>query len=83
MNKTRDSPWYSARVGDPCRMPCRVRKEVWLEHPVGARIRRRKNENYPSLIFKKKSKISGGEVICAPSPKVMYYKARMFCLINY
>ncbi len=33
------------RVGEPCRMLSRVRKEVWLEPPAGARIGRRKNEN--------------------------------------
>ncbi len=48
------------RVGDPCRMPCRVRKEVWLEPPAGARIR--KKRKLPPLIFKNKSKISGGGV---------------------
>ena len=30
----------ACKVGDPCRMPCRVRKEVWLEPPAGARIRK-------------------------------------------
>ena len=58
------------RIGDPCRMPCKVRKEVWLEP---RRVRIRKNENYPPL-FKKKSKISGGD-ICAKhrkAPKVFF-----------
>ncbi len=54
---------------DPCRMPCRVRKEVWLEPPAGARIRRKKLKLPTPLISKKKSKISVG-VICSPSPIV-------------
>ncbi len=36
-------------VGDQCRMPCRVMKEVWLELPAGASIR--KKENTPLLLF--------------------------------
>ena len=43
------------RVGDPCRIPYRVKKEFWLEPPAGARIKK----NYPPY-FQKKSKISGG-----------------------
>ncbi len=40
-------------VGDPCRMPCRVRKEV-------SRIRK-KRKHHP-LLFKETTKISGGGV---------------------
>ena len=41
-------------VGDPYRIPCRVRIEVWLEPPAGARIR--KKRKIPPLIFKKNQK---------------------------
>ena len=37
------------RVGDPCRMTCRVRKEVWLEPLVGARIRKKRKHLPPYL----------------------------------
>ncbi len=56
----------ACRVGDPCRIPCKVRKEVWLEPPAGARIRKKKILHSPYL---KKIKKAGGGVICAPSPK--------------
>ena len=54
------------RVGDPCRMPCRVRKEVWLEPPAGARIK--KTKTAPPY-FQKKIKNKRGGNICAPSAK--------------
>ena len=51
-------------------MPCRVRKEVWLEPrrvraPQGLELEKEKNENYPPPYFQKKSKISvgGGEFV--------------------
>ncbi len=34
-------------VGDPCRMPCMVRKEVMLEPHGGARIRKKKKYHPP------------------------------------
>ena len=39
----------------------------YIPAPAGSRIR--KNRKLPLLIFKKKSKISGGGDICAPSAK--------------
>ena len=56
------------RVGDPCRIPCRVRKEVWLEPRRVRALELEKKKTTPPL-FKKKSKISGEGVICAPSAK--------------
>ena len=55
------------KVGAPCRMPCRVRKEVWLgSHKVRAPCRcwnHKKNTKSPSPL----SKIRGG--ICTPRVK--------------
>ncbi len=39
---------------NPLRMSCRVRKEVWLEPPEGAKIK--KKRKYPSYFKKKKKK---------------------------
>ena len=58
---------WARRVEDPYRMPCRVRKEVKLEPPAMARIRKKRKQ--PSPYFQKKKKISRMGVICAPSSK--------------
>ncbi len=42
--------------GDPCRMPCRVRKEVWLEPPQGLEL----EKNNPPLFKKNNEKSVGG-----------------------
>ena len=57
-----DNVYLPRRVGDPCRMPCRVRKEVWLEPPAGARIRKKTKTTRPYL---KKNKNKRGGYLCS------------------
>ncbi len=61
-----DKVFFPRRVGDPCRMPCRVRKEVWLEPREGAKIRKKLKHSPP--YFQKKIQIKRGGGICAQSP---------------
>ena len=50
-----DKVFLPRRVGDPCRMPCRVRKEVWLE----LELEEEKRKHPPPVIFKKNKKVGG------------------------
>ena len=57
----------SYRVGDPCRMPCMVRKEVWLEPcrvraTAGDRIREKKKKTPP--LFSKQNENKGEGYLC-------------------
>ena len=55
-------------------MPCRVREEVWLEPPAGARIRERK---------KRKIKNKGGGVIVLQEHNTGEYLIKRFLIINH
>ena len=59
-----------------CRVPCRVRKKVWL----GARIREKKRKHPPSLVFKK-SKIKGGGLFVLPSAETGLSRIILFFTI--